>query len=54
MQRVAELAHAADAVEHASSVAVVGGGYVGVELAAEIAGRHGKAKRVVLISASRT
>ncbi|KAG1679928.1 hypothetical protein FOA52_006992 [Chlamydomonas sp. UWO 241] len=48
--RTAELHAAADRLKAADSVAVVGGGTVGVELAAEIAGRFGGTKAVTLIT----
>jgi NADH dehydrogenase FAD-containing subunit len=47
-QRLQELESSARSLAAAQSVAVVGGGTVGVELAAEIAGRFGAAKRVTL------
>ena len=55
--RLDALHAAAATLEAARSVVVVGGGYVGVELAAEVAGHYGRGKRakaVVLISSSAT
>lgn len=49
--RRADLRRAAEHLRRAASVCVVGGGTVGVELAAEVAARFGAAKRVTLVAA---
>lgn len=50
--RVAYLTAAAARLRDANSVVVVGGGYVGVELAAEVVGKYASQKKVTLVSAS--
>lgn len=50
--RKASFKAAHDQLKKASSVLIVGGGSVGVELAAEIAGTFGKEKQVTLVSSS--
>ena len=46
------MAAAAATLSAATSVCVIGGGTVGVELAAEVAGRYGTSKHVTLVSSS--
>lgn len=50
--RLAQLSASAAALSKASSIVIVGGGYVGVELAAEVVGRYGRSKSVVLVSST--
>jgi NADPH-dependent 2,4-dienoyl-CoA reductase/sulfur reductase-like enzyme len=50
--RKAELAQAARQLAAAQSLLIVGGGSVGVELAAEVAGRYGRSKKVVLVTSA--
>lgn len=50
--REAVLRGAARALREARAVVVVGGGTVGVELAAEVAGRYGRAKALTLVAGS--
>ena len=49
-----ELQDASRTMQDAVNILIVGGGFVGVELAAEIVGRYGKTKKVSLVSADDT
>jgi NADH dehydrogenase FAD-containing subunit len=51
-ERIASYQAAYQRVAKAASVVVVGGGTVGVELAAEVVGKFGKTKAVTLIGSS--
>lgn len=50
-QRILDLHTAAAQLKSASTVVIVGGGTVGVELAAEVAGTYGRSKQVTLVTA---
>jgi NADH dehydrogenase FAD-containing subunit len=53
-ERVRQFQSAHDILQTCEDVVVVGGGFVGVELAAEIVGKFGKSKTVTLISSHPT